>query len=295
MLRVILLICAHLMLYSSVIGQVKRFFSLEDGDFDKVHIMLKATSNSCCIKPTVNPNIVNVFGYEENSQPEIYSERAASNRVENLFIVLNNSGSSKEASLSEKIFATGGDNKDHWDLYLSKVKPMKLQLNYAIGDASVDLSSLPIEQLKITTGSAEVKVSYLEGRSNLVDMDTFFVKVDLGSLTVQKMNYSRAQTVIADVNFGALILDYSRKLSVSSQVYASVGAGTLIIGLPEDEDIPVIINIHNSPLCHVKIPRHFRKKEKHVYVSDSYRSNIANSLTFHLDVAVGQIKFVDSR
>jgi hypothetical protein len=279
----------------AIIGQFKKYYSLQDGDFDKVQITLTATSNSCCIKPTVNPNLVNVFGYENNSSPQIFLVHQEMDRVENLIINLTESGKTKNASLPEKIFSSNNTVNDHWDLYLSKEKPMRLQLNYAIGDASVDLSDLPIEQLKITTGSADVNVSYLEGRYNLVQMDTFFVKVDLGSLTVKKMNYARARTVIADVNFGALILDYSRQVDISSQVYASVGAGNLIIGLPKDKDIPVIINIHNSPLCHVKLPREFRKKEKHVYVSESYREDINHVLSFNLDVAVGQIRFVDSQ
>jgi hypothetical protein len=279
----------------AIIGQFKKYYSLQDGDFDKVQITLTATSNSCCIKPTVNPNLVNVFGYENNSSPQIFLVHQEMDRVENLIINLTESGKTKNASLPEKIFSSNNTVNDHWDLYLSKEKPMRLQLNYAIGDASVDLSDLPIEQLKITTGSADVNVSYLEGRYNLVQMDTFFVKVDLGSLTVKKMNYARARTVIADVNFGALILDYSRQVDISSQVYASVGAGNLIIGLPKDKDIPVIINIHNSPLCHVKLPREFRKKEKHVYVSESYSEDINHVLSFNLDVAVGQIRFVDSQ
>jgi len=295
MLRVIFLISVFFIGLSGLYGQVKRYYTLENGDFDKVNITLKATSNSCCIKPTINPNIVNVFGFEYNNEPTIYSTSALTERVEYLMINLNQSSNQKEMSLSDKFFSTSESDDNHWDLYLSKEKPMKLHLNYAIGDASVDLSNLPIERLKINTGSADVKVSYMEGRSNLVEMDTFYVKVDLGSLTVNKMNHSRAQIVIADVNFGALLMDYSNILETGSSVYASVGAGNLIIGLPASREIPVIINIRNSPLCHVKLPKNYRKKDKHVYTSESYRENAPNILSFDLDVVMGQIKFVDSK
>jgi hypothetical protein len=295
MLRRILLISILLPVFSGLHGQVKRFYTLENGDFDKVNIILKATSNSCCIKPTVNPNLVNVFGFENNSEPTIYSSSISSDRIERLVINLDNSSGENEVSLSDKFFKSSSSKDNHWDLYLSKEKPMKLLLSYAIGDASVDLSNLPIERLKINTGSANVNVSYMEGRSNLVEMDTFYVKVDLGSLTVSKMNHSRAHTVIADVNFGALLIDYSNSLENPSHVFASVGAGNLIIGLPASKEIPVIINIHNSPLCHVKLPKNFSKKDNHVYISESYAENAPNALSFDLDVAVGQIKFVDSK
>jgi hypothetical protein len=170
---------------------------------------------------------------------------------------------------------------------------MKLSLNYAVGNAWVDLSDLPIEKLKISSGSAEVKVEYLENRPNIVEMDSFLVNVDLGSLTIKRMNYSQARTVIADVGFGALLVDYSRAVEKSSDVYASVGAGNLIIGLPDDDKIPVIINIQNSPLCNVKIPKGYKKREKNVYVSQGYNEDASNILSFNLDVVIGQIKFVE--
>jgi hypothetical protein len=295
MLRGILLMSIFLPVFSSIYGQVKRFYTLANGDFDKVNIILRATSNSCCIKPTVNPNLVNIFGFENNTEPTIYSSSEASERIEQLVINLDNSSSENEMSLSDKFFKTNDKTDNHWDLYLSREKPMKLLLNYAIGDASVDLSDLPIERLKINTGSADVRVSYMEGRSNQVKMDTFYVKVDLGSLTVNKMNHSRAHTVIADVNFGALLMDYSNTIENPSNVYASVGAGNLVIGLPSTIEMPVIINIHNSPLCHVKLPKNFKKEDNHVYTSESYFDNAPNLLSFDLDVAVGQIKFVDSK
>jgi hypothetical protein len=166
-------------------------------------------------------------------------------------------------------------------------------LNYAVGDARVDLSDLPVEKLKISSGSADVKVEYMENRPNLIEMDSFLVKVDLGSLTINKMNCSKARTVIADVGFGALLVDYSKALDLPSQVHASVGAGNLIIGLPNDDKIPVIINIHDSPLCHVKLPKNFRKQKKNVYVSRGYHEGASNILSFNLDVVVGQIKFVE--
>ncbi|MEJ0054893.1 MAG: hypothetical protein WDN75_04140 [Bacteroidota bacterium] len=42
-------------------------------------------------------------------------------------------------------------------------------------------------------------------------MDTFFVKVDLGSLNVKQMNLSRSKVVMAEVGFGNIFLDFSNK------------------------------------------------------------------------------------
>jgi hypothetical protein len=296
MLRVILLFIVSLLTFSSLVGQVKKFFTLENNlDFDKVNIILTATSNSCCIKPTVNPNLVNIFGYDNNANPNIYSETEILDRIQNLIIDLNNNDSDEGSSIASSFFGPSTESENHWDLYLSNEKTMRLSLNYAVGDATVDLSHLPIENLDISSGSAEVSVEYMENKPNLIEMDSFLVKVDLGSLTINKMNHSRARTVIADVGFGALLVDYSDALTEPSDVYASVGAGNLIIGLPDDNTFPVIINIENSPLCNVKLPKGYKKQKKHVYVSQGYHENASNILSFNLDVVVGQIKFVEYR
>jgi len=294
MLRVILLIFVYFIAFTGLVGQVKKFYSLEnDINTDKLNIVLTATSNSCCIKPTVNPNLVNVFGYDTNPNPVIYSETELIERIQHLIINLNNTKNEEETSLTKRFFSTSNNKDNHWDLYLSNEKPMRLYLNYAVGDAEVDLSELPIEKLKISSGSAEVTVGYMENKPNVVEMDSFLVNVDLGSLTIKRINHSKAKTVIADVGFGALLMDYSNSLETSSEVFASVGAGNLIIGLPYDDEIPVIINIQNSPLCHVKIPKGYKKQKKHVYVSQGYNENASNILSFNLDVVIGQIKFVE--
>ena len=294
MLRVVFLLFFNIVTFTGLVGQVKKYFSLENNNsFDRVNITLKATSNSCCIKPTVNPHLVNVFGFERNATPVINTKTELIERIQHLMIDLDNSDGKETTSFTKNFFNASAKDENHWDLYLTREKPMRLLLNYAVGDARVDLSELPIERLKITSGSAEVKVEYQDGKANIVEMDSFLVKVDLGSLTINRINNAKARTVIADVGFGALLMDYSDLLETPSNVYASVGAGNLIIGLPADKNLPVIINIHNSPLCQVKIPKGFKKKEKHVYVSSAYNENADNILSFDLDVTVGQIKFVD--
>ena len=97
MLRVILLLLVNFITFSSLVGQVKKYYALENNqNFDKVNIILTATSNSCCIKPTVNPHLVNIFGYDNNANPNIYSETEILDRIQNLIIDLNNNDNDEE-------------------------------------------------------------------------------------------------------------------------------------------------------------------------------------------------------
>ncbi len=77
----------------------------------------------------------------------------------------------------------GSDEKPNdkfWKVYLAEDMPYSLDLDYGLGNANVDLAGLAISKLKINTGSADVNVSYSSDVRNKVDMDTFYIKVDMG-------------------------------------------------------------------------------------------------------------------
>jgi hypothetical protein len=158
-----------------------------------------------------------------------------------------------------------------------------------VGNAQIDLSGLAISKLKISTGSADVNVGYTS-MENQVEMDTFSVKVDLGSLNVKNLNLSRTRYMVADVGFGNMTLDFSQKPLVSNRIKGSVGAGNLVIVLPTSET-PVLIRIHESWLCSVKMPQGLHKLKENTFVNESYKKDAKNSLTFDLDVSMGSIVF----
>ncbi|MGC3989460.1 MAG: hypothetical protein QM796_07245 [Chthoniobacteraceae bacterium] len=159
-----------------------------------------------------------------------------------------------------------------------------------MGNANVDLSGLSVQKLKINTGSADVNVAYASGEENKVEMDTFFVKVDLGSLNVRQINLSRSKVVIAEVGFGNIYLDFSNKPSIIPVVKGSVGAGNMIIQLPE-ESVPVMVKINESWLCSIKLSKTLKKISEHTYANAAYTQNPKDALTFDLDVSMGQIQF----
>jgi hypothetical protein len=157
-------------------------------------------------------------------------------------------------------------------------------------DAFVDLSGLSIEKLNITTGSADVNINYISGQYNQLEMDTFCIKVDLGTLEARQVALSNAKTIIADVGFGSLFLDFTNKSRVRSNVNATVGAGNLVINADESIN-PMIIYIQNSPLCRVKIPEVFTEIRENVFVNSQYDQGAENLITFNIDVAMGNIIF----
>lgn len=297
MQRYYALVVMGLALPLTLSGQVKKQFSVDDHPHCKtVHLRLKANAGTCFIKPTDNPEVLSMYS---NQDPGAYGHQFVKEMKGSrcdVFIAIEESGKGGFGqTISTQLF--GSEKQAHdtfWKVYLSQHKPYRLSLNYALGQANIDLSGLSIENFRLLSGSSNVQVGYPTGMENKVPMDTFYVKVELGSVTVNNLSLSRASHVIADVGFGNLTLDMSNKPLTAQTVRGSVGAGNLTIILP-DESAPVMIKIKDSWLCSVKMLRHLKKTGEGVFVTSTYAPDAPNALVFDLDVSMGNIIFREKK
>ncbi len=283
-----------LMCTGAVVGQMKKQFTVDNQDnCQTVDLSLKAKTGNCFIRAGQTAELLSIYS---NQDLEEYAH-TFSNEVKNAicFVKLaleqeGQRGVSKK--ISYQVFG-GGEEKisdKFWKVYLTDTKPYSLDLDYGLGNANIDLSGLSIKKLKINTGSADVNVSYAAGQENKVEMDTFFVKVDLGSLNVRHLNLSRSRVVIAEVGFGNIFLDFSNRPETMPTVQGSVGAGNMIIVLPE-ESVPVMVKINESWLCSVNLSKNLKRIGVNAYGNPAYSRNPKNALTFDLDVSMGKIIF----
>jgi hypothetical protein len=279
-----------------VFGQIKKQFTVEDSQScESVRLSLQANSGNCFIKPSQNPEILNVFSNQtETEYAHNFRKEIKGKTCEVQLNLEDTQTSSLGESISTHFFggAEGGGDK-LWKMYLTDMKPYLLELKYGVGNANVDLSGLAIKKLKISSGSANVNVGYNSSLENQIDMDTFIVKVDLGSVNVKNLNLSRTHFVQADVGFGNVTLDFSNKPLVHNTVKGSVGAGNLLILMPSDET-PVLVKIHDSWLCSVKMPGSLVKIKENTFANASYNKDPKGGLTFDLDVSMGSIVFKEA-
>jgi hypothetical protein len=279
------------------LGQIKKQFTVEDvQSCQDVLLCVKANSGNCYIKPSQNTEILNVFSNQtETSYAHNFQKEVKGKTCEVRLNLEENQGEGLSQSISARFFGPSENTASDkvWKMYLTDAKPYFLELNYGVGNANIDLSGLAIKKLKISTGSADVHVAYAS-LENQIDMDTFSVKVDLGSLNVKNLNLSRTRYVSADVGFGNMVLDFSNKPLVSNRIKGSVGAGNLTIILP-DNQTPVLVKIHDSWLCSVKLPASLKKIGENTFASAAYTKDAKNSLTFDLDVSMGNIIFKESQ
>ena len=296
MRRKILLTWCAWALVVGAFGQIKKQFSVEDApSCDEIKLSLKANSGNCFIKPSQESDILNVFSnqternYSHNFRKEILGKVCEVSL--NLEEVLSEG---LAQPFSTRFFCVASRPGDKiWKMYLTEAKPYSLELNYGIGHANVDLSGLSINKLKISTASADVVIGYFSALENQTDMDTFSVKVDVGSVNVKNLSLAKTRNLFADVGFGSMILDFADKPIMGTRIKGSVGAGNLVIVLPPSY-VPVMIKIKDSWLCSVKMPSGLRKVSENTFANAAYSKSTRNALLFDLDVSLGNIVFKDS-
>lgn len=292
MWRLILIISGGLMAVSAT-GQVKKQFSVEKPEnCDRVELHLKAKTGNCFIRPSQNADILNVYS---NQDLQEYAHSFSNEVKDKSCIVKLNVLQDGHKGVGQKITyqVFGGEEKPNdkfWKVYLTEELPYFLNFDYGLGNANIDLSGLAVKRLKINTGSADVNVSYSTGMENRVTMDTFYVKVDMGSLNARHLNLSKSEVIVADVGFGNMFLDFGEKPLVNNRVIGSVGAGNLIIQLPSEET-PVMVTINDSWLCSVSLSKSLKKIGNNQFANAAYLKNSKEALTFDLDVSMGKIVF----
>ncbi|MEM9857726.1 MAG: hypothetical protein AAF843_10230 [Bacteroidota bacterium] len=293
MRRRLVLLGAGVLCSTFTLSQVKKQFSVEDtAEIGLVDLNFKVNSGRCFIKQGQSNEVLNVYSDQDYESYGHSFEKNISNKTCKINLELEDAKSeSFSQSISYRMFGRSEEEQDKtWKVYLTENKAYNLDLDYGIGEAHINLGGLSVNNLKVHTGSADVNIAYPEDQSNLVEMDTFYVKVDLGSVSVEKLNHSKAKHVVADIGFGNLMLDFTDKTEVSSTIQGSVGAGNLMIFLPQS-GTPVKVKIKDSWLCKVKLSDSFTKISKNTYVNQDYQESADNVLNFDLDVSMGSIVF----
>jgi len=275
-----------------VYAQLDKFYTIKNtAEFDTVEFYLKATATNCLLEYSseIN-NPLTIYGSPdlEKINPS-FSSKIKDRTCFSKLKLDEYSSSGFGDSFSMAVSGNSKEN-DFWKVNLSDQKIYKLNLIYGFGNADVDLTGTSINKLKIKSGSADIVVGYDDGNHNPIEMDTFFVKADFGSIVAKSMELARAKNVITKIGFGNVLLDYDQGNNENCHVQASVGAGNLEVLLPKD-DTPVIIRIKDSPLCAIKLEDEFEEVEKNVYVNIDYSASAENLLSFDIDVALGMVRF----
>lgn len=283
---------AFVLLFSLSYGQLQKFYTLkEEKQYDTVVFTMEATAGNCILKSSQGEGALSIYG---DPNLEKINPSFKSRVVGNTCIVDLNLEEYRSSSVSDGIlvamFREHAEKNNFWKILIDQEKVYKLNLNYGFGHADVDLSGISVKNFKVKSGSADILVDYNNGQPNKIEMDTFWVKADMGSIIAKHLELARVKYVMAKIGFGRALLDFSDASDQKCLVDASVGAGNLDIFLPNRE-VPMIIYLKDSPLCGMRLPDGFEEVERNVFVNMNYRANAENLLTFKVDLALGNVAF----
>jgi len=137
------------------IGQIKKQFTVEDSpSCEDIKLCLKANSGNCYIKPSQNPEVLNVFSNQtETDYSHTFRKEIKGKTCEITLDLEEVQSGSLSRSISTSFFGSSESESASkiWKMYLTDDKPYFLELQYGMGNANVDLSGLSIKKLKINS------------------------------------------------------------------------------------------------------------------------------------------------
>jgi hypothetical protein len=269
---------------------VKEFRVIKSEGFDLVAFEFTSYKSITQLKRVKSTDPIYIHGHLEKANILPIFTNIISNNILSASLVHKNVESENLGkSITSKLFASASEDFDHtWDLGLTTNYLYHLDFNLGMGKSDFDLSNLTVNQLKIKSASADVLVHYSAKTPNRVQMDTLLVTLNMGTVEVENANYTNAKKMFFEVNYGKIDLDFSDGMSSSSQVTASVGAGTLYIQLPPDS-YPIRIKMKTTPMCRINLPKYLKSLDNGIYITKGYKESDPRLLDLTIDVGVGSI------
>ncbi len=283
-------LCLHLSLSS--FAQLKKFYTIkETSSFDTVNFTLKASSGNSFIKNYSESNYpMVILGNPdlERINPSFNTKFTGKTCFAKLDLEAYNSLNFGDGFAFVVAKKNQENDGNYWKILVNQEKVYQFNMNYGVGNTEVDLSNVKTDKLKLKTGSANVKIGYQDDMKNLISMDTFYIKMDMGTLETTNIGNARASNYVADIGFGTALLDFGGERDYRIRCDAKVGAGSLDVLIP-NRDAPVIIYVKGSPFCGIRMADDFEEVEEHVYVNKSYSAQAKNLMTLDVDLAVGTL------
>ncbi|TDQ17607.1 hypothetical protein DFQ04_2263 [Algoriphagus boseongensis] len=276
-------------LNSSQAQFVKEYKVTEKKGFEMVNLDFSSYKSYVNLKRNVVQDPIYIHGHlaQSNILPE-FSQSVSKGVLSASLVHKNIESDNLGKSITSKLFFSG-DGYDHtWDVGLSSNYLYALNFSLGMGKSEMDLSQIPVSKLIVRSASSDVSIFYSQNSPNSVAMDTLLVTLSMGTLEIDRANFTNAKQMIFEVDYGKIDLNFSDGLPQACQVISAVSVGSVHLVLPP-EDVPVRIKMRTTPMCRTSMPKYLKSTEKGVYVSKGYRSSNPKLLDLIIDVGVGSV------
>lgn len=172
----------------------------------------------------------------------------------------------------------GNEFHNEAEFMLPPAIPLNLTVDFGLGEAEVDFSTLTINYLDMNCGLGTMEVSMTRPNKTIAEYLT--IDTGLGEFEGEGLGNFRAKRVSIDVGMGSAEIDMRGKNLVDMEIDISVGLGSMELILPEKANIRIAAD-HNF-LSSVTV--HNLQKSRSGWVSDEWKEGLP---TINVDANVG--------
>jgi hypothetical protein len=122
--------------------------------------------------------------------------------------------------------------RNEWKLALCNCVPLSLNMDVGATSGQFELGGLPIERLDLTTGAADLKVSF--DQPNPERLQSLHILSGAAKLELIKLGNANLDELTFDGGLGTYTFDLTGEWQQSAEVYVQAGASHFQLHVPKD-------------------------------------------------------------
>ncbi len=208
------------------------------GTVDTLHVVLRYDAGSFSVGAAAAPLLYQANArFDANEQRVSRSYNAVSRTLR---VGLDSSTLQKSTRQAHSSSKSGA----RLELGLATGIPLDLDLDLGTTRASVDLSSLWVDAMRVSSGATQADVTF--GSANPQPMRDLFVDAGVGSITMHRLGNARAQRTTIASTVGSVDLDFAGQWTGDMPVTMRLALASATIRAPRDVGIAVRLSTRIS-------------------------------------------------
>ncbi|MEP7065451.1 MAG: hypothetical protein ABI889_05410 [Gemmatimonadota bacterium] len=199
------------------------------GTVDTLHVVLRYDAGTVTVGAAATPLLYDAKASFDANQQRI--SRSFNPVSRTLRVGLDSSTMQASAKRSNRSRSAEG----RLDLGLATGIPLDLDLDLGTTRARIDLSTLWVDAIRLSSGATEADVTF--GSANPQPMRDLFVDAGVGSITIHQLGNARAQRATIASTVGSVDLDLSGNWTGDMPITLRVALASATLRVPRDVGI----------------------------------------------------------
>lgn len=264
----------------TVIDGVSQTETINREGAERASVRLRLLTDSLIIRPSAEVDLLQgLFSYNVAEwEPTIKQDARESG---DLTVVTINQGMGSQIPL-------GGSEEyaNAWEIDLAQDIPIDLDVNIGAGDAQMDLGGLMLRNFSVTSGSADLSLTFDE--ANPMPMSVMRLTSGTGRYAVSGLGNANFDRLAIAGGAGSMDLNFDGAWARGAIADVRAGAGKVTLRVPEA--VGVRVTFSSTPISTIETTG-FSEQSENVYVNGAY--GVAPvTLTINITAGIGAITLI---